>query len=264
MLPERHTPLPNGSKDLPEGPVSHQALSRQVTKLNTELRHHAATDVLRAALTTVPRLTLVSSFGAESVVLLHLTSMVDKDLPVLFIDTELLFAETLVYQQELTERLGLRNVTILRSGNIAQTDPDTTLHQRDPDACCALRKTQPLQTALHGFDGWITGRKRFQSGSRAALAHFETEERGDEARPRIKVNPLAYWSAQDVQDYMAENRLPRHPLVGNGYPSIGCMPCTSPVKPGEDPRAGRWRNTKKDECGIHFENGKMIRSGALT
>lgn len=274
----RHSisPLPNGSKSPPprpavadcsddrEGPGRHHALSSEVARLNTDLRHHAAADVLRAALTTVPRLTLVSSFGAESVVLLHLASMVDKDLPVLFIDTELLFAETLVYQQELTERLGLRNVTILRSGNIAQGDPEGTLHQSDPDACCALRKTLPLQTALHGFDGWITGRKRFQSGSRATLQHFETEERSGRAVPRIKVNPLAYWSPKDVQEYMVENRLPRHPMVARGYPSIGCIPCTSVVKPGEDPRAGRWRNTKKDECGIHFENGKMVRSGELT
>lgn len=261
---EHHPALPNGLKCLPEGPSRHQALFSEVARLNANLRHHAATDVIRAALKTVPRLTLVSSFGAESVVLLHLASMIDKDLPVLFIDTELLFAETLVYQQELTERLGLKNITILRSGNITQTDPDGTLHKRDPDACCALRKTQPLQTALHGFDGWITGRKRFQSGNRAALEHFEYEERGDEVAPRLKVNPLAYWSAQDVQDYMDENRLPRHPMVARGFPSIGCTPCTSPVKAGEDPRAGRWRNSKKDECGIHFENGKMIRSGELT
>lgn len=256
--------LPNGSKIPPGGPNSHVPPSQQMARLNTDLRHHAASDVIRAATRLVPRLTLVSSFGAESVVLLHLASMVQKDLPVLFIDTELLFAETLVYQQELTERLGLRNVTILRSGNIAQGDPDNTLHQSDPDACCALRKTQPLQTALHGFDGWITGRKRFQSGSRATLQHFEAEERGDGAAPRIKVNPLAYWSARDVQAYMVENRLPRHPMVARGYPSIGCMPCTSAVKEDEDPRAGRWRNSKKDECGIHFENGKMIRSGELT
>ena len=253
--------LPNGLKSLPEGLAGDQAMSAKVARLNRDLRHRAASDVIRAGLAAVPRLALVSSFGAESVVLLHLVATIKKDLPVLFIDTELLFAETLVYQQELTERLGLRNVTILRSGNIASADPDGTLHQRDPDACCALRKSQPLHTALHGFDGWITGRKRFQSGSRAALSHFETEAQNDEAPARFKVNPLAYWSARDVAEYMTENRLPRHPMVARGYPSIGCMPCTSPVKPGEDPRAGRWRNTQKDECGIHFANGKLVRSG---
>lgn len=251
--------LPNGLKYPPGGSGNHGALPLKVARLNQNMRHHAATDVIRAGLATVPRVALVSSFGAESVVLLHLVSMVAKDLPVLFIDTELLFAQTLVYQHELTERLGLKNVTILRSGNIKSSDPDGTLHQRDPDACCALRKSQPLDTALHGFDGWITGRKRFQSGSRATLAHFEID-----TPARIKINPLAFWTPQDVQDYMTENRLPRHPLVAGGYPSIGCMPCTSPVKQGEDPRAGRWRNSQKDECGIHFKDGKMIRSGELT
>lgn len=244
-----------------QGQVTAQTRAARIGTLNAELRHHSATDVLRRAGEEVPHLALVSSFGAESVVLLHLASMVNRDLPVLFIDTELLFTETLVYQQELTERLGLRNVTILQSGNIRAADPDNTLHQRDTDACCTLRKTVPLQTALRGFDGWISGRKRFQSGTRAALEHFELEQRGGGAPDRIKVNPLAYWDPADVQTYMTENRLPRHPLVARGYPSIGCAPCTSPVKPGEDPRAGRWRDTEKDECGIHFVDGKMVRTG---
>ena len=118
----------------------------------------------------------------------------------------------------------------------------------------------PLNTALADFDGWITGRKRFQSGTRAALEFFEVET--DTAR--IKVNPLAFWNASDLGDYIIENRLPRHPMVARGYPSIGCAPCTSPVKQGEDPRAGRWRDTNKEECGIHFVNGKMVRTGANT
>ena len=155
--------------------------------------------------------------------------------------------------------MGLRRVRVLRA-NTTIADPDNTLHERDPDACCALRKTQVLDEALQGFDGWITGRKRYQSGSRAALPAFETEE----GTGRIKVNPLAHWSSEDVQEYMAENALPRHPLVAQGYPSIGCAPCTSPVVEGEDPRAGRWRGQKKEECGIHFANGKMVRIGATT
>ncbi|MFM2355411.1 MAG: hypothetical protein RLZZ528_1147, partial [Pseudomonadota bacterium] len=121
-------------------------------------------------------------------------------------------------------------------------------------ACCNLRKTVPLERALQGFGGWITGRKRFQAGTRAALDFFENE--GD---LRLKVNPLAHWGREDLEDYMVNNRLPRHPLVAHGYPSIGCAPCTSPVKPGEDPRAGRWRGQAKVECGIHFINGKVVR-----
>lgn len=245
-------------------PLDHHApqddliLRTKVDRLNDRLRHHSATDVLRAARDNVPDLALVSSFGAESVALLHLTAMVDRDIPVLFIDTEMLFTETLVYQQEVAERLGLRNLRILRSDEVARDDPDGTLHQRDTDACCALRKTRPLNAALEQHSGWITGRKRFQSGQRADLDFFEVEA----GTHRIKVNPLAYWQPGDVADYIAENRLPRHPLVAQGYPSIGCAPCTSPVTAGEDPRAGRWRNSDKDECGIHFVDGKMIRSGS--
>ncbi|MDW4496747.1 phosphoadenylyl-sulfate reductase [Sulfitobacter sp. D35] len=232
-------------------------------RLNAELRHHGAVDVLRAAVREIPDLALVSSFGAESVALLHLASMVKKDLPVIFIDTEMLFAETLVYQQDLSERLGLRDVRIIRAEDIAEKDPDGTLHQRDTDACCFLRKTVPLNHALEAFGGWITGRKRFQSGSRAQLDFFEVETPAD-APARLKVNPLAFWEAWDVADYITENRLPRHPLVAKGYPSIGCAPCTTPVAEGEDPRAGRWRETDKDECGIHFVDGKLVRTGAST
>ena len=122
-----------------------------------------------------------------------------------------------------------------------------------------MRKSDPLQAALSGSNGWITGRKRFQSGTRAELEFFEIEQETG----RIKVNPLAYWSAADVAEYIAENRLPRHPLVAQGFPSIGCAPCTSPVREGEDSRAGRWRNTEKEECGIHIKNGIAVRTGEL-
>lgn len=253
--------IPNGPEIRPEGPDRGTTLGQQVDALNLSLRHHSATDVLRAAIDHVPNLALVSSFGAESVALLHLAAMVKRDLPVVFIDTQMLFAETLVYQIELSERLGLRDIQVIHAADIADQDPNGTLHQRDTDACCALRKTVPLQATLKGFDGWITGRKRFQSGTRASLPFFEVE-RPTDAPARIKVNPLAHWQSSDVADYIAENRLPRHPLVAKGYPSIGCAPCTSAVKPGEDPRAGRWRNQQKEECGIHFVDGKMVRIGA--
>ncbi len=238
-------------------------LIETVARLNTDMRHSSAGDVVRAALAHAPNLALVSSFGAESVVLLHLAATVQPDLPVLFIDTGMLFDETLAYQQHVAERLNLTNVTLLRSGHIQSGDPAGTLHRKDPDACCALRKSQPLNAALKGFDGWLTGRKRFQSGKRATLEHFEVDARTD-APARLKVNPLAYWSAQDVADYINNNQLPRHPLVAQGFPSIGCAPCTTAVQEGEDPRAGRWRNSTKDECGIHFQNGKLIRTGAPT
>ncbi|SHL52660.1 phosphoadenylylsulfate reductase (thioredoxin) [Roseovarius marisflavi] len=236
-------------------------LATRVSALNQRYRHHSGISVIEHALRDpeAGKLALVSSFGAESVVLLHMVSVTRAATPVIFIDTKMLFTETLVYQQELAERLALRDLRIIRAapGEMAAEDPYSTLHQRDTDACCALRKAAPLQSALIGFDGWITGRKRYQSGTRAALDFFEIEE----GTGRIKVNPLAHWTPEDMQTYMDENRLPRHPLVAKGYPSIGCMPCTSPVVPGEDPRSGRWRDQSKTECGIHFENGKMVRKG---
>ncbi len=233
----------------------------RVAALNARYRHHSASDVLGAALRDpdAGELALVSSFGAESVVLLHMVALARRETPVIFIDTAMLFAETLVYQQELAERLDLRDLRIIRAdaADLDARDPDATLHRTAPDACCALRKTEPLQRALKGFDGWITGRKRYQGQARASLEFFEVEP----GTGRIKVNPLAHWAPEDIRTYMEENRLPRHPLVARGYPSIGCMPCTSRVANGEDHRAGRWRGQDKSECGIHFVNGKIVRQG---
>ncbi len=233
-------------------------VAARVAALNTRYRHHSATAVLEHALrdTDTGRVALVSSFGAESVVLLHMISVIDRRTPVLFIDTEMLFAETLSYQQEVAAKLGLEDLRVIRASQTAMAahDPDGTLHQTNPDACCDLRKTQPLTHALAPFDAWITGRKRFQGGERTGLEFFEAE--GDF---RIKINPLAHWAREDVGEYITNNRLPRHPLVAKGYPSIGCAPCTTPVAAGEDPRAGRWRAQEKDECGIHFVDGKPVR-----
>ncbi|WP_411837523.1 phosphoadenylyl-sulfate reductase [Paracoccus sp. ME4] len=233
-------------------------LDTRAGRLNDRYRHHAAIEVLRRAVTDpdLGQVALVSSFGAESVVLLHMVSRVAPGLPVLFIDTQMLFPETLAYQQEVAERLSLTNVQVITASEaeIAAHDPDGTLHKVNPDACCDFRKTVPLERVLSGYDAWITGRKRFQNGQRAALEFFEPEPPA-----RLRVNPLAHWRPEDVQDYMVENRLPRHPLVAKGYPSIGCAPCTSPVKPGEDPRSGRWRGQEKSECGIHFIGGRMVR-----
>lgn len=233
-------------------------LAAKAEALNARFRHHSATSVMEGALRDAGNIALVSSFGAESVVLLHMAAVIDPMTPVVFVDTELLFTETLIYQQEVSERLGLKNVHIIRADDIAEKDPYGALRFSDKDACCTLRKTVPLQKALDGYDGWITGRKRFQSGTRAALDFFEVED----GTGRLKINPLAHWAPEDVRAYMDENRLPRHPLVAKGYPSIGCAPCTSPVKEGEDPRAGRWRGENKEECGIHVVDGKFVRTGA--
>lgn len=239
--------------------VDQPSVAERVAALNARYRHHSATAVLEHALRDpeLGQVALVSSFGAESVVLLHLVSVLAPETPVIFVDTRMLFQETLDYQRELAEKLHLCDIRTVRARKTRTDfeDPDGTLHQFSTDACCGVRKVEPLERALQGFDGWITGRKRFQNADRGTIDFFENE--GDS---RIKVNPLAHWGREDLEDYIVNNNLPRHPLVAKGYPSIGCAPCTSPVKPGEDPRAGRWRGSNKTECGIHFIDGKPVRT----
>lgn len=194
------------------------------------------------------RVALVSSFGAESAVLLHIAAEIDRNLPVIFIDTGRLFPETLEYRSRLTEQLGLTDVRTIGPSpeRLAALDPARALWMTDPDLCCRIRKTEPLARGLAGFDAWFTGRKRFQSRTRAGIPVFEADA------GRIKINPLANWTAADLAAYAAEHELPQHPLVSKGYPSIGCVPCTDRVEAGEDARAGRWRGTDKTECGIHL------------
>ena len=195
------------------------------------------------------RIALVSSFGADSAVLLHMISEIDKKTPVVFVDTGQHFEETLRYRDDLMARLGLTNLVMAEpdAAVAAAEDPEKFLFQSDPDRCCDIRKVQPLARALDGYDAWITGRKSFQTATRSRVPLFEAE--GD----RVKVNPLVGWSATDLLDYIRAAGLPPHPLVAKGFPSIGCLPCTSRVAPGEDARAGRWRGRGKTECGIHAE-----------
>ena len=194
------------------------------------------------------RIALVSSFGADSAVLLHMVAQIDRATPVVFVDTGHLFPETLAYRDELVALLGLTSVEAVQPSaeDLAELDPEAFLWSTDPDACCDVRKVRPLARAVDGYDAWITGRKRFQAETRATLPLFEAE--GE----RVKINPLAGWDASRLLRYLDLHQLPRHRLVANGYPSIGCIPCTSPVKPGEDARAGRWRGKGKTECGIHL------------
>jgi len=229
-----------------------------VVTVNARLAQGQAQGLLNAALRRrqFGRTALVSSFGAEAAVLLHMVAQIAPDTPVLFIDTRLLFEETLRYQQELSAKLGLSDVRTLRSdaAKLTENDPGATLHQIDPDGCCALRKTIPLQSALNEFDAWISGRKRFQGGARSDLNLVEIEPHSS----RIKLNPLANWTSDDIRSYARAHDLPPHPLVARGYGSIGCAPCTVPA----EGRQGRWRGQDKTECGIHFENGRTVRKGA--
>ena len=195
------------------------------------------------------RVAAVSSFGAESAVLLHLIATIDKAVPVVFVNTQKMFGETLAYRDELAERLGLTDLRVHRPDpfTLAARDATSLRWSFDPDGCCAIRKVEPLRRALAPFDAWISGRKGFQGATRTALPRFELDE------GRLKINPLADWDKGRLDAYFAQHDLPRHPLERQGFASIGCMPCTSTVSPGEDPRAGRWRGWDKTECGIHGE-----------
>lgn len=232
--------------------------SSLIDSLNRDYGDSAAPRFLSAAIAQAGRVAMVSSFGADSAVLLHMVAQINPDLPVLFIDTLALFPETVVYEKSLAAHLGLRNVQTLSPDRemLFLRDQDGLLHRADADACCQLRKAEPLARALSGYDAWITGRKRHQAATRASLSRAELEP----DTGRIRLNPLADWTAAQVGQYLDHHALPRHPLVAQGYPSIGCAPCTSRVLSGEDPRAGRWRGSEKTECGIHFIGGAPQRA----
>lgn len=203
------------------------------------------------------RFALVSSFGSESAVLLHMASTVSKDIPVLFLDTGKLFGETKRYRDQLAADFGLTDVRSISpdQNDLQAEDPKGNLWVRDTNRCCYIRKVAPMARVLEGFDAWASGRKRYQGGVRSLLPHFEASD------GRIKVNPLAFWTKDHVLEYKAKHQLPDHPLVAEGFASIGCMPCTDRVTEGEDERAGRWRGQTKTECGIHLslaENRRIL------
>jgi phosphoadenosine phosphosulfate reductase len=194
------------------------------------------------------RIAVVSSFGAEAAVLLHLVAQVDKSTPILFLDTGKHFLETLTYRDILIDRFGFTDARSLEPdpADLAREDQAGDLWSRNPDRCCHLRKVIPLDTALREFDAWVTGRKRYQTSQRAALPIAEVSD------GRIKINPLATWSEGQINQAFRDFRLPRHPLFDDGFASIGCAPCTRRILEGEDSRAGRWSGSEKTECGIHF------------
>jgi len=232
--------------------------AEDVAALNLRFQGMGAADMLRTLLTgeLAGRVALVSSFGAESAVLLHLVAGVDRDIPLIFTNTQKMFGETLAYRDTVAEQLGFTDLRVYRPDPrlLAARDATGLRWSYDPDGCCEIRKVEPLKRALRGFDAWISGRKGFQAKTRTALPRFELDE--TDGQSRLKINPLADWSADALATYFAEHKLPVHPLVEQGYLSIGCAPCTSMVRPGEDPRAGRWRGWDKVECGIHVSEAR--------
>ncbi len=237
------------------GAVDPLVVSR-LAQLQDAARGRDAHGILELALTGefAGKSAVVSSFGAESAVLLHLVAQIDPNTPILFLNTGKLFGETLRYRDRLQDTLGLGDIRSL-APSIAEretSDPEGTLWSRDTDACCNFRKVIPLKRALEPFAAQITGRKRFQTRERAEMQAVEFFE------SRFRFNPLADWTLADLEAYTAKHALPQHPLVEDGYPSIGCMPCTRRVAAGEDYRAGRWSGLDKDECGIHLTDGGGI------
>ncbi len=240
-----------GAASIGAGDEGAGAIARHAAGLAARYEEASASTRLRVAIKELfaGRIALVSSFGADSAVLLHLVAEVDAATPVVFVDTGMLFPETLAYRDRLVDKLGLTRVTSYApdAADLMAEDPENFLWAREPDRCCHNRKVLPLARALGGYDAWISGRKRYQASTREHLPVFEAEG------TRVKVNPLADWSAKDVLAAMDRFGLPRHDLVAKNYLSIGCVPCTSPVRPGEDRRAGRWRGKAKVECGIHTD-----------
>ena len=236
--------------------LAHQALPERAARdlppaevLDRALRNASPAEVIATALQTVGRehLAVVSSFGTESAALLKVMAEVDPAIPVVFLDTGWLFEETLAYRDTLIATLGLRDVRSIKplEETLSREDPDRELWFSDPDACCRIRKVEPLARALAPFSAWINGRKRFQGGLRAALPVVE------EDGVRLKFNPFANISREEIEAIYRLANLPPHPLAASGYLSVGCMPCTSRTSPDEDARAGRWRGRAKTECGIH-------------
>lgn len=205
----------------------------------------------------VGNIALVSSFGAEAAILLHMTSKARPEADILFLDTGKHFKETLNYLETLQEFLQLKTLRIISpdSALVSDEDPTGKLHIKDPAMCCTIRKSFPLQDSLINYDGWITGRKRYQGGQRANLPFIEREGK------HLKINPLIHFTPKTILEYFEQHNLPKHPLTEKGFSSIGCKPCTRPVEKGGDPRSGRWVGLDKVECGIHLSpDGGFVRN----
>jgi phosphoadenosine phosphosulfate reductase len=226
------------------------SLTEQAETLSRRYQDADASHLLRGMIETEfsGRIAVLSSFGAESALLLAVVAEIDPTVPVIFLDTGKIFPETLQYISQVEARLGLKNIRRVGpdAASLADRDPEGELWHFDPDACCALRKVEPMLAALQGVDALISGRKRYHG----ALRHFIPRIEAGEGV--IKIDPIADWSRERVSAEFTLRALPRHPLEALGYPSIGCMPCTAPVGAGEDMRAGRWAGRAKTECGIHL------------
>jgi len=210
-------------------------------------------DVLAYAIETYhPRIVLACSFGAEDVVLVDMVHRMNPDVPLFYLDTDFLFPETYATRDRIIERYQLKPAQVIQVKSLLTPQKQAesygdALWTSSPDQCCQLRKVEPLTRVLKGYNAWITGIRRDQAPSRASAGLIEW----DQKFKLVKVNPLARWTWTDVWTYIKVYEVPYNPLHDQNYPSIGCTYCTAPVAPGDDPRAGRWKNFAKTECGLH-------------
>jgi phosphoadenosine phosphosulfate reductase len=227
-------------------------LREMARALDASMSGKSAEAVLETAIKELfpGQIAVLSSFGTEAAVVLHLVAQIDRSVPILFLETGKHFTETLMYRDILIDRFGFTDARELKPdpADLAAKDPTGELWKTNPDACCAIRKVLPLQRAMQPFAAQITGRKRFQASTRKSIPLFEASADG-----KIKVNPLAHWTPEMIQDAFKRFKLPPHPLFDEGYASIGCAPCTRRIELGEDTRAGRWAGSEKTECGIHLD-----------
>jgi len=221
--------------------------------LSDSLESKQPQDVLSAALERyAPKIVLACSFGAEDVVLVDMVHRLDQSLPLFYLDTDFLFPETYATRDRVVAHYDLKPAQLLQIKSLLTPNEQArqygdALWANDPDRCCQLRKVEPLTRVLQGYDAWITGIRRDQAPSRANAGLIEWDAKFG----LVKVNPLARWNWADVWAYIKLYEIPYNPLHDKNYPSIGCTHCTAPVAPGDDPRAGRWKNFSKTECGLH-------------
>lgn len=230
---------------------------QQIRDMDRLLKVRATTDALSLASERfAPRLVMATAFGVEGCVLIDIIGRNRLPVDIFTLDTGLFFEETYTLWSKLEERYGLRVRAVRPELSVSEQASrfGEALWERDPDRCCELRKVLPLRAALEGAEAWISALRRDQTPERAQAPLVGLDEKFG----LVKINPLVEWTSHDVWEYVQENDVPFNPLHEQGYPSIGCMPCTSPVRPGEDPRAGRWRGSTKTECGIHNRPSPLV------
>ena len=235
-----------------EAPVWVEWSPEALKQIGRDFEGHVPEEILRWGIENFsPQIALATGFGPEGVVLMHLLSQIAPETTVFYLDTDLFFAETYALRNELEARLGLhftRTATdVSLEDQAAEYGPQ--LWARDPDRCCYIRKVEPLRRYLATQRAWITAIRRDQTRQRASAGLVEW----DYANGLVKINPLAAWTSEQVWDYIHAHDLPFNQLHLQGYPSIGCWPCTLPFVSGDDPRSGRWAGLGKTECGIHLQ-----------